>query len=573
MATAAQKARATKLQAQATKLNQSLKTATGSAKATMQASLSRTNKALSSFSTPAKSTTSAPPKTSTTTTPSGSYTPSHMANRNKTNSAVSTVPTFMDVAGNKGSPITPFETRTGLNEASKTPGGQYTNTMAGQTINGEPKTDNKYDNLIAQYQTLKDLINAPKEDIPDYKNPYADQMASLYDVINQRVRNPQQYDSNTDEGLKIAQQNALLQARTQLGRRNQLGAASSIYGQKGELQAISQLIPQYQQMFRNNQQQNTANMFKQFGLTQDLDQTAYNRQRTAVSDQRADRQANIGEFSDIAKLTGVMDQQNLQQQEDQYAVYDRYVANRGDNFDYQAEINKIMADDDPTNDWKIGVLNTHRQQKTRDWLTQINQYSDDFQKEINRREQEIKNNPDLTDPLLPYLKIARAAKISAMNDAQLTAEQLQVKRAMELWQEIGVANQTIASIIDVPVGARTADYQEVIATIAQKQVQAQASLGNLGVAQGNLKVAQDREARLGDEAKDKKTTTEGTKKENEYVTATYGQYLEESIPYEEFFIKYNLGDRFNDQQAKLFQALVFKKEPSKDDDEYLKRLE
>jgi hypothetical protein len=86
--------------------------------------------------------------------------------------------------------------------------------------------------------------------------------------------------------------------------------------------------------------------------------------------------------------------------------------------DYQAEINRVQSDDDPSNDWQVAYLQSARQNK------------------------------------LQEMAEARAASAAAASEA----EQQQYKTALELWKTSGVANQQIADILGVPVGARTADY-------------------------------------------------------------------------------------------------------------------
>lgn len=112
----------------------------------------------------------------------------------------------------------------------------------------------------------------------------------------------------------------------------------------------------------------------------------------------------------------------------------------------------------------IDEADTAREEKAFEkQLDTIGQYSGDYQAEINRREA----TPDTADDeLIPYLKTARQDKIAAQAaaegkaaEAKTKAEQQQYEQALNLWKASGtVPNQTIADILGVPVGAKTADY-------------------------------------------------------------------------------------------------------------------
>lgn len=85
---------------------------------------------------------------------------------------------------------------------------------------------------------------------------------------------------------------------------------------------------------------------------------------------------------------------------------------------YQAEINRVMNDNDPSNDWQIAYLQAARQQK------------------IQQQQAE------------------EAAQAAAASEAQ----RQRYKDALELWKMYGQATPEIAAILGVPVGARTANY-------------------------------------------------------------------------------------------------------------------
>lgn len=92
----------------------------------------------------------------------------------------------------------------------------------------------------------------------------------------------------------------------------------------------------------------------------------------------------------------------------------------------------------------------------------IGQYYNDFQAEINRREA---INPN--DPLIPYLKAARAQKIAQMKEDEKTENEKAISRAFEIWQVLGYATPEIAAILGIPEGAKTAEYADMLADNAR----------------------------------------------------------------------------------------------------------
>lgn len=92
-------------------------------------------------------------------------------------------------------------------------------------------------------------------------------------------------------------------------------------------------------------------------------------------------------------------------------------------------------------------------------LSTIEQYADDYQAEINRR---MELNPN--DPLIPYLVAARQEKINAQKQAEANATNSAIEQqrdlAWQLFQETGIANDYIASVLGIPVGTTTMDYKK-----------------------------------------------------------------------------------------------------------------
>lgn len=93
-------------------------------------------------------------------------------------------------------------------------------------------------------------------------------------------------------------------------------------------------------------------------------------------------------------------------------------------------------------------------------LATIGQYADDYQAEINRR---MAINPN--DPLIPYLAAARQEKIKAQEQAEAEATnsaiEQQEKLAWQLFQETGISNAFIESVLGIPQGTTTMDYNKV----------------------------------------------------------------------------------------------------------------
>jgi len=121
------------------------------------------------------------------------------------------------------------------------------------------------------------------------------------------------------------------------------------------------------------------------------DETAYGRGRDKVADSRYD--SNLAD-------------KKLDDEKQNYAdtilrFYD----------DFQAEINRVRNDGDPSNDWRIPMLETARQQK----------------------------------------KQGMVAGEQAASDAEYD-------KAFEMWKTSGVADQYISDVLGVPLNARTANF-------------------------------------------------------------------------------------------------------------------
>lgn len=121
-----------------------------------------------------------------------------------------------------------------------------------------------------------------------------------------------------------------------------------------------------------------------------------------------------GTYGGTPTLAGQEFQQKLDDKAK--ASYLDTIGRFGDN--YQAEIDRVQGDNDTTNDWQIPYLQAERQKK-------------------------VQNQAEQT-----------AAQAAAAGEA----EKEQYKQAFDLWKAYGTANEQIATILGVPVGARTADF-------------------------------------------------------------------------------------------------------------------
>ena len=131
---------------------------------------------------------------------------------------------------------------------------------------------------------------------------------------------------------------------------------------------------------------------------------------------------------------------------------------------------------------KINYDITKKQNDLSAQLSTIGQYSNDYQAEIDRR---TAINPN--DPLIPYLIAARQEKINAQNQANQEAVKSTVEQqrelAWKLFQETGIADEYISSILGIPQGTTTLDYTKNQYDISKPYYKP--SSGNISDAQSN----------------------------------------------------------------------------------------
>jgi hypothetical protein len=225
--------------------------------------------------------------------------------------------------------------------------------------------------------------------------PYVDPFAEKLSAALDRYLNAGSfsYNPSSDAGLKAAQQNAMAAVDRNAARRGMLYSDSN----KSQLgQASMALIPQFEAAAFNKWQSGMDKLFRDIQTLQGLSTAGYNKYRDTVGDTR---------YADETKYNrGLTEQQ-------------QYANNVGRFYqDFQAEINKVQGDNDPSNDWQI-----------------------------------------------PMLQSARQQKIQGIEANKQSAAKTDWDRAMDLWRQTGVANDYVSSVLGVPKGAKTADYQNMIA--------------------------------------------------------------------------------------------------------------
>jgi hypothetical protein len=97
-------------------------------------------------------------------------------------------------------------------------------------------------------------------------------------------------------------------------------------------------------------------------------------------------------------------------------------------------------------------------------IDSIAQYGNDYAKEINNRT----NSADTADDaLIPYLTIARNAKIAAQQSAQSENAQETYKQAFDTFKTLGVASGWVASALGIPEGSQSANYMQMLYNVSR----------------------------------------------------------------------------------------------------------
>lgn len=111
------------------------------------------------------------------------------------------------------------------------------------------------------------------------------------------------------------------------------------------------------------------------------------------------------------------------------------------------------------------------------WLNTATRYSNDYTAEIQRLQSNTED--PYKDRKIAYLEMLRQQKLDNMATTEAATKEAEAKAlkeeneakmeyAMSLWQTLGYATDDIANILGVPVGAKTADYQNQLSIIANR---------------------------------------------------------------------------------------------------------
>lgn len=387
--------------------------------------------------------------------------------------------------------------------------GPVSNISPQQTVKPEKKQETKISpeaqNYQSQIEELYKLNKALQEEyrMPVNQNDIRDSLGNVRGAIDQFGR---PYNMEEDEIFKNISDNTYRQMLQQANNRGmamsentqaRIGQAQSLLGldfqqahDTRNLQGI-QNHQQYLNTLMGMNQQNYAMSRDALGDARYADETVYNRQM----DTRNMETQTYG-FELTGQTREFMDtfQNMTPEQRQDILQYDSNYAERMNQLDpnseeYQAlnsaRFAKVLREftNDPQtmgqyliNDYGLSPLQISMMSQKQGIdnlnaeLSTIQQYYSDFQQEINNR---MAQNPN--DPMIPHLKIARAEKIAATNQAEMNHMEKLQKDAIELWKIMGVANEFVEAALGVPVGSQTSDFFDKQGRLAISEFNAQTS--------------------------------------------------------------------------------------------------
>jgi hypothetical protein len=326
-----------------------------------------------------------------------------------------------------------------LNADALRVGYKLTNNQPAQTDYSQRMND-----LLSAIQTYQSKVpDIPHPDIGDYK--FNDIQKQLGNLTNQLKGYEGAKYMNMDEA--IARANSQLSGMYQqnmdkaISEYNRNAIQRGMFGQMPVEALKQQAIAENELNKSNAINALGANLYSQdFNMAQQKDQNYYQQinklaellgqqYNTELGIYQSDlnrynsmynqaRQADQDYYDNITRqlnLLGTL--YNLQNNE-----MDRYAQNIGQfSNDYMAEINKVMNDGDPSNDWQIG-----------------------------------------------YLQNARNQKIAGQNQAQSEANSALYKQAMDMFGKLGYASGWIAEVLRIPEGTTTYQYANMLADNARQ---------------------------------------------------------------------------------------------------------
>lgn len=314
--------------------------------------------------------------------------------------------------------------------------------------------------------SLSKLNLNPKTEVSTYTSPYSNQIsAALNKYINPtafsyNAESDPSYQAYKEQYTKAGNEafQNIIGDLTSLtgGRLNTWATSAAAQAKNNYMEKLNDMVPTLEQNAYSRYQQGIDNIAKQLTELQGLDSTDYGRYRDVLSDKsKAEEQAR----------------QNYINTAGQYGN------------DYQAEINNVLNNNDTSDDWKADVLQNLRQQKiekqkntdTENFKNTISQYNNDYQAQINN----VLNDSDPNnDWQAGYLGAARQKKIETEKQTAIAQQQQDLKNALSVWQLSGTATPEVAQVLGVPEGARTGDYDIAKINAAISQMNAETNQQN-----------------------------------------------------------------------------------------------
>lgn len=328
---------------------------------------------------------------------------------------------------------------------------------------------NSYSVMPNYSQQIDDLLNAtqayqvktPDISYPDMPNYNFDNIKSqMSDLISQL----QSYQGAN----YMSMDEAMARANSQLGglynqsldstleQYNKNAIQRGMFGQV-PVEALKQQAIAENELNKSSAINSLAtNLYSQdFNMAQQKDQDYYNQINNLANLLGQQYNSELGEYqSDINQYNTIYNQSRQAsqdyfdniyryldilgaQQDMQNSEMDRYVSNIGQfSNDYQAEINRITNDNDPSNDWQIA-----------------------------------------------YLQNARNQKIAGQNSAQANAQNETYNQAMDMFAKLGYASGWVAEALGLPEGTKTASYSNQLASRSSGSGSSEAKQQNITIPQ------------------------------------------------------------------------------------------
>lgn len=262
-----------------------------------------------------------------------------------------------------------------------------------------------------QFQQFMDLYNKNKQ--PDYQSILSqdinDQIKQLLALQKQGYK----FDPETDQALKVAQNQSMNKVKQDMVASGRL---YSSFTDTQQQQAAQGLIPQYEQIARQNYQNDMGNTLQTLTTLQNMDNINYNRYRDTVADSNTANTTAYNWYQDQVKndaMYGGIYNGGLTPDAQTKAST---IAKNTADIQETARKNELDAADKEAarTGWYIDpqVKQMLSAPIPAQYIPVVQQYSNDFAGEINRR---ASINP--SDPLIPILEAARYQKV--MNDPAL----------------------------------------------------------------------------------------------------------------------------------------------------------